>query len=184
MSIGITSNSHPLVITQDLAKKSISDLAWTADGKTLFIISVDGTILAMIFEVSELGYKISLEENEKELVRFGGGRKGAGIVEGTSSLLLEERSREGELRGAEGCLSALMGDITSQPAITNTNGVLADSNPSQLTNGSMPGSLHEQDKERTAEANEVHASKRWILMPRSSRNSSHVLPSPKMGKKG
>lgn len=159
LSIWITSNPRPLVITQDLAMKSISDLAWTADGKTLFITSLDGTILAMIFEVSELGYEISLEENEKELARFGGGRKGAGIVEGTSSLLLEERSREGELRGAEGRMGALMGDITSQPAITNTNGVLAASNPSQLTNGNMPGNLHGQDTERTVEANEGNTSK-------------------------
>lgn len=101
----------------------------------------------MLAKISELGCEISLEENEKELARFGGGRRGAGIVEGTSSLLLEERSRQGELRGADGRLGALMGDITSQPAITNTNGVLAASNPSQFTNGSMPGSLHGQDME-------------------------------------
>lgn len=98
----------------------------------------------MIFEVSELGYEISLEESEKELAE---GRKGAGILEGTSNLLLEKRSRQGELRGAEGRLGALMGDITSQPAITNANEVLAASNPSQLSNGTMPRSLHEQEVE-------------------------------------
>lgn len=85
-----------------------------------------------------------MEESETELAR---GRKGAGILEGTSNLLLEERSRQGELRGAEGRLGALVGDITSQPAITNTNGVLAASNPSQLSNGTMPGSLHVQEME-------------------------------------
>lgn len=49
LSIWITSNPHPLVITQDLAMKSISDLAWTADGKRPVITSLDRTILAMIF---------------------------------------------------------------------------------------------------------------------------------------
>lgn len=134
LSVWITSNPRPLVITQDLAIKSISDLAWTPDGKTLFVTSLDGTILAMAFETSELGYEVSLEENEKSLARFGAGRRGAGIIEGTTGLILEERSREGELRGAEGRMGALMGDSTSQSALTNGNGTLVPT-AGNLTNG-------------------------------------------------
>lgn len=119
LSVWITSNPRPLVITQDLSIKSISDLAWTPDGKTLFVTSLDGTILAVVFEPSELGFEVSLEENEKTLARFGAGRRGAGIIESTAGLLLEERSREGEIRGAEGRMGALMGDAEPEPNITN-----------------------------------------------------------------
>lgn len=126
LSLWITSNPRPLVITQDLAVKSISDLAWTPDGKTLFITSLDGSIVAAVFESSELGFEVSWEENEKSLAKFGAGRRGAGIIEGTGSLLLEEKSREGEIRGAEGRMGALMGDATpsqgSQGIVTNGNG--------------------------------------------------------------
>lgn len=122
LSVWITSNPRPLVITQNLATKSISDLAWTPDGKTVFLTSLDGTILAVAFENSELGYEVSLEENEKSLAKFGGGRRGAGIIEGTRGLLLEERSREGELRGAEGRMGALMGDAVSPAPATNGPG--------------------------------------------------------------
>lgn len=134
LSVWITSNSKPLVITQDLAIKSISDLAWTPDGKTVFATSLDGTILALAFENSELGYEVSLEENEKTLAKFGAGRRGAGIIEGTTGLLLEERSREGELRGAEGRMGALMGDSTSNAGVPNGNTSLVPA-PSTLTNG-------------------------------------------------
>ena len=123
LSVWITSNPRPLVITQDLAVKSISDLAWSPDGRSLFVTSLDGSIIAVAFGETELGYSVSLEENEKALAKFGAGRRGAGIIEGPGALLLEERSREGELRGVEGRMGALMGDSTRPPNDTmNGNG--------------------------------------------------------------
>lgn len=110
LSVWITSNPRPIVITQDLTSKSISDVTWTPDGKCLFITSLDGTIMAVRFEEGELGYPTSLEENEKSLVKFGTNRRGAGMVESTDGLLLEEKSKAGELKGVEGRMGALMGD--------------------------------------------------------------------------
>ena len=134
LSVWITSNPRPLVITQDLTVKSISDLAWTPDGKTLFVTSLDGSILAVVFEGSELGFEVGLEENEKSLAKFGAGRRGAGIIEGTGSLLLEERSKEGELRGVEGRMGALMGDNSTYSAVPNGNGI-SPLPSNALTNG-------------------------------------------------
>ena len=161
LSVWITSNPRPLVITQDLAVKSISDLAWTPDGKTLFATSLDGSIVAVAFESSELGYEVGLEENEKSLARYGAGRRGAGIIEGTGSLLLEEKSREGEIRGAEGRMGALMGDTNaaqeSQRVVTNGNGPPAQA-PNGLTNGLAAPLESRNGQSRDPDVEQVEAS--------------------------
>ncbi|KAL8770101.1 MAG: hypothetical protein Q9209_004139 [Squamulea sp. 1 TL-2023] len=138
LTVWITSNPRPLVITQDLALKSLSDLAWTPDGTNLFITSLDGSIVCVSFDSGELGYEVSLEETEKTLEKFGAGRRGAGIIEGTDGLLLEEKSREGELRDAEGRMGALMGDApTSQVMTINGNGTPAPTS-APVINGVSP----------------------------------------------
>ncbi|KUI56171.1 Protein HIR1 [Cytospora mali] len=114
LSIWNTNTSRPLVILQDLASKSISDLSWTPDGQTLFAVSLDGSIVSVKFDTGELGWVATAEENDKALQKYGGGRKGMGIAEDVDGLALEEHSKAGELRGAESRMGALMGDF--QPA--------------------------------------------------------------------
>ncbi|KAK1771717.1 protein HIR1 [Phialemonium atrogriseum] len=114
LSIWNTNTSRPLVILQDLASKSISDLAWTPDGQTLFASSLDGCIVAVKFDVGELGWVAKSEENDRALQKYGGSRKGMGIAEDIDVLHLENHSKAGELRGAESRMGALMGDF--QPA--------------------------------------------------------------------
>lgn len=151
LSVWITTNPRPLVISQEMAVKSITDLAWTPDGKTLFLSTLDGTVVAVQFEPQEIGYEVSLEENERALTKFGAGRRGVGILESTDGLLLEERSKEGEMRGVEGRMGALMGDTAPQPAaLINGNG--APAQPSGgLTNGvgtpsvTLNGESHTED---------------------------------------
>ena len=118
LSIWITTRPRPMTIAQDIAGKSISDLAWTPDGKTLFVACLDGTVIAVAFEADELGFEMRLDENERALAKFGAGRRGAGIIEGPDGLLLEEQSKQGEMRGAEGRMGALMGDDTPSTSIT------------------------------------------------------------------
>ena len=130
LSIWITTKPRPVTIAQDIAGKSISDLAWTPDGNSLFAASLDGTIIAMMFVPSELGYEMRLDENDKALAKFGAGRRGAGIIEGPDGLLLEEMSRQGEMRGVEGRMGALMGDkTTASPSMLNGSG------PQPIANG-------------------------------------------------
>jgi protein HIRA/HIR1 len=134
LSVWNTIFARPFMISQELATKSISDLAWAPGGEILFATSLDGSILTLVFEPGELGYPASLVENEKTLSKFGAGRR-VGIIEGTDALLLEESSKSGELKGVQGRMGALMGDGGAvQPPITNgTNGVLPSTS---LTNGS------------------------------------------------
>lgn len=137
LSIWITSNPRPIVVAQEMAAKSISDLAWTPDGKCLFATALDGTIVGVRFEDGELGYAMEMEENEKSLTKFGTNRKGAGIAETTDGLLLEERSKAGEIKGVEGRMGALMGDGHAT-ADNMVNGKTAPSNDTTPARGPSP----------------------------------------------
>ena len=122
LSIWITSNPRPLIITQDLAVKAMTDLCWSPDGAHLFVTSLDGSIIAVSFKPGELGYEAPFAENERSLAKYGA-RRGVGVIEGPSGLVLEEMSRAGELRGVEGRMGALMGDGASNHApVTNGTG--------------------------------------------------------------
>jgi protein HIRA/HIR1 len=131
LSVWNTSSSRPLVVCQDLAGKSISDLAWTPNGLAIFASSLDGSIVALEFETGELGFIAPWSENDKALQKFGVGRRGVGVVEDVAALRLEERSKAGELRGAEGRMGALMGDAgsTSGPPVMNGTGTNGTSTP-------------------------------------------------------
>lgn len=136
LSIWNTNTSRPVVIVQDVASKSISDLAWTPDGQTLFASSLDGGIVAVKFEVGELGWVATAEENDKALQKYGGSRKGMGTAEDVDGLHLENNSKAGELRGAESRMGALMGDFqpADKGAAVTTNGTKAAAKNSE-TNG-------------------------------------------------
>ncbi|KAF3909895.1 hypothetical protein ABW21_db0208404 [Orbilia brochopaga] len=110
LSLWNTSSPRPLVIAQNLATKTISDLAWSPDGKSLFATSLDGNVVAIVFEDGDLGYAVGLEENERLLQKFGTARKGVGIPESVEFLRLEELSKQEERREVEGRMGALMGD--------------------------------------------------------------------------
>ncbi|KAJ3567235.1 hypothetical protein NPX13_g6842 [Xylaria arbuscula] len=118
-------DGRPVVILQDLASKSISDLAWTPDGQTIFAASLDGSIVTAKFETGELGWVANLEETDKALSKYGASRKAMGIAEDVDGLNLENHSKEGERKGAESRMGALMGDFQPLPkdAASTTNGV-------------------------------------------------------------
>lgn len=144
LSIWNTNTSRPVVILQDVASKSMSDLAWTPDGQTLFASSLDGTILAVKFEIGELGWVATAEENDKALQKYGGSRKGMGTAEDVDGLHLENHSKEGELRGAESRMGALMGDFQPEdkgkPVTTNGSKPTAK-------NGETNGTVEPKEKE-------------------------------------
>ena len=96
LSIWNTLNPRPLVITQDIAEKSISDLCWSPDGMSLFISSYDGSITVCIFEEDDLGKALPLEENVQFLVRYGHDRHGILLPESPAQLELEKKSKEKE----------------------------------------------------------------------------------------
>lgn len=127
LSVWVTRTSKPYVITNELCSKAITDLAWTPDGETLFITSLDGTIVACIFEPGELGYPASDADVSESLSKYGGSRR-AGIVENADALRLEESSKVDELKGVEGRMGELMGDSSRQSPVVKVNGTSSLSN--------------------------------------------------------
>lgn len=152
LSVWNTNTSRPVVILQDIASKSISDISWSPDGQTLFACSLDGGIISVRFEGNDLGYVATAEENDKALQKYGGGRKGMGVAEDVDGLALENHSKAGELRGAESRMGALMGDF--QPAhreeAPTANGASANGNDEK--NGEASSSKDkEKEKEESAD---------------------------------
>ena len=150
LSVWNTNTSRPVVILQDLAAKSISDLAWTPDGQTLFASSLDGGIVCCKFDTGELGWVANLEETDKALSKYGAARKAMGIAEDVDGLQLENHSKEGERKGAESRMGALMGDFHPLPkdGTPATNGAkTGTATPKEpATNGPEP----EAAKDKTA----------------------------------
>lgn len=146
LSIWNTNTSRPVVILQDLTGRSISDLAWTPDGQTIYACSLDGGVVVVKFDEGELGWVAQTEENVKALQKYGASRKGMGIAEDVDSLMLETHSKAGESRAVESRMGALMGDFASEtkestPATNGTKSGTASAKPAAPPNGEG-----EQDK--------------------------------------
>lgn len=143
LSVWNTSHPRPLLITQQLAEKVLTDLAWAPDGQTLFTTSLDGTITVLVFEDGDLGYVAPIEENERILSKFGTGRKGAGFPESVEMVHLEEKAKEGELREAEGRMGELMGSGADGTAGTAAAGFAQAAPPAPVPEAPAPA----QEKE-------------------------------------
>lgn len=161
LTIWVTINSKPLFVTEGLCEKSISDLAWTPDGERLFLTSLDGTIALASFQKGDLGYPMPLEANESCLARYGAGRK-VGIIEGPQGLLLEERSKDDELRNVEGRMGELMGDAPGANSkgpsklangIATTNGVIGNKAPATIATA---GDAQSTDEAQTSKEPQHH----------------------------
>jgi protein HIRA/HIR1 len=154
LSIWNTSLTRPQVITQALSTKPISDLCWSPDGEKLFITTLDGGILAVVFEVGELGFVAPQQENEKALSKFGAGRK-AGIVEGPDALLLEDLSKADELKGVQGRMGELMGDASAaaQPEVNGSE--LVKTNGTPATNGASTPTAQQPAATSEAKINQL-----------------------------
>lgn len=152
LSIWNTNTSRPLVILQDLASKSISDLSWSPDGQTLFACSLDGGIISVKFDQGDLGFVATAEENDKALQKYGGGRKGMGVAEDVDGLALENQSKAGELRGAESRMGALMGDWQPEnKAPPATNGTSTNGTSTNGTSEKNGEGANGKDKEESAD---------------------------------
>ena len=145
LSLWNTSNSKPLIVFDGTCTKSVSDLAWAPNGEGVFFSSLDGTVTLARFAPGELGWPMPAEYNDQSLAKYGAGRK-VGVIEGRDGLILEELSREDEMRNVRGRMGELMGDNPTAPpnGVPNgikTNGftVKAPDKDTPMTNGNTEG---------------------------------------------
>ena len=168
LSVWNTSSSRPLVICQELAAKSISDLAWTPDGRALIATSLDGSIVVLKFGEGELGYIAPWSENEKALQKFGINRRGAGVIEDVAGLQLENESKASELRGAEGRMGALMGTDGPAPALNGIESSTAMTGVTTmaptLTNGKSAQETDSPVAEVDANSQKIQAMKQRVTI--------------------
>ena len=160
LSVWNTSHPRPLVITQDLATKTICDLAWSPDGKNLFATSLDGSIVAIMFEPGDLGHVVGLEENDRLLQKFGYGRRGVGLAEGVEAAVLEEMAKNGERKDLEGKMGSLMMD-RGGPSAPSSNGIAPSAPPQWQMVADQGG-----EKQRREEAENSKAVQKRLLQQR------------------
>lgn len=89
-----TASSSPLVVFEDIFYKTITDLCWTPDGKSLFASSLDGTIAVISFEDAELGKSVPSEKTDEILNRYGVDKESMVFAESANQLMLEEKAAE------------------------------------------------------------------------------------------
>lgn len=113
LSIWNTMNPRPILVTQEIAEKSIGDLCWSPDGLSLFLCSYDGSIVACLFDKDEFGEPLTAADTEKLLSKYDHGRHGAILPESTAQLELEAKTIEAEANAHIKRMEDLMGTSES-----------------------------------------------------------------------
>ncbi|ODQ67504.1 Hira-domain-containing protein [Nadsonia fulvescens var. elongata DSM 6958] len=70
LTIWNTSRPRPVLVAHNICDSIILDLAWSHDGKTLFLSSLDGSVVGVKFELSELGWAVDPLIVDKQLERI------------------------------------------------------------------------------------------------------------------
>lgn len=72
ISIWLTNQPRPLIVTHDLFESSVLDISWSRDGYRLLACSQDGTVAAMVFSASEIGQKLTKDERQAHFQKLYG----------------------------------------------------------------------------------------------------------------
>lgn len=91
VAIWSSSSARPLLIVRNVCSKPISDLAWSPDGLSLYVASLDGSVLVIQFEATDLGWPLEPEMLLRQLQRYGGTLNDIDIPESTEQLDVEKR---------------------------------------------------------------------------------------------
>lgn len=89
ISIWVTQFNRPVCVAADIFDNNVYDLAWTPDGKSLFACSQDGTVACLLLD-TELSDVAPDDVINKELTKYGYGRKNTQLPETPLQLELEE----------------------------------------------------------------------------------------------
>lgn len=91
LAIWNTANPRPLVVVHNASLKAVSDLAWSPDGLTLYASSLDGSVMAAIFDGGDFGWPVTAEAVQQQLTRYGGQASDMDMIESVEQLEVAER---------------------------------------------------------------------------------------------
>ncbi|KAK9476234.1 TUP1-like enhancer of split-domain-containing protein [Lipomyces japonicus] len=175
LSIWNTSHPRPIVVSHEIAEKAITDLAWAPDGQKLFASSLDGSIGVCIFEEGDLGYMIPVEENEKQLAKYGGGRDTMHFPESVEQLSLEDKSTKEDSEQNRQRLTSIMEekDAIHATSIALSSSVIASSSNGlqESTPRNLPanGSLETLRSVKKSESSKITSSSQKVTITKEGR---------------
>ncbi|CAI2173761.1 11228_t:CDS:10 [Funneliformis geosporum] len=116
ISVWVTRNARPLFVCQKPFDHSVLDLAWSPDGTHLYACSYDGTVVVLQFLNNEFGTRLSMEEHDKILAKYGFVPKDPIILENTTQLSMEGALAIANKNSSSGRIAALMSDNQELPS--------------------------------------------------------------------
>lgn len=147
----------PLCVATEISTKSITDVAWNPNGLNVYLCGLDGEILSLFFDERELGKVLSIDENNRSLVRYGKDRD-LYFPESVEQLKLEQYAEK--KFGVNGNINKIQ-KIDRIKSLMNNDGNNSDLN--------LDKSHHS-----TAAMN--------VLVPRSKRHPHRKMPVPAITK--
>ncbi|KAM7496911.1 hypothetical protein LguiA_021325 [Lonicera macranthoides] len=91
ITVWTTASARPLFVAKHFFSQSVVDLSWSPDGFSLYACSLDGTVAAFHFKVSEIGQRLTdAELDDLKRNRYGDVRgRQSNLAESPAQLLLE-----------------------------------------------------------------------------------------------
>lgn len=154
LAIWSSSCATPLCVVTEISAKSITDVAWNPNGLNVYLCGLNGMVISLFFDESELGKVVPLEENNRALIRYGKDRD-VFFPESIEQLRLEEYA---EKRG-------VIGSTNNDKLLTNLDRI------NSLMNGTS-SVIELPSEHKTAVMN--------VLIPRSKKHPNKVMPIPKL----